>query len=149
MPNNNNGGPSPSVQIAQGQSDITRHESLKSKLTPQYIDAIDSLDAFLSALGVDSLDDLEVDLDFFVGENPVLCIKNKKTNTHYEVIAVNNNATVSSITYNVEDITNSGKYDFQYDKVIYDDYGQTIAVSDEILKEMDGNIQAQININEE
>ena len=37
MPNNNNGGPSPSVQIAQGQSDITRHESyFKEEMSPNY-----------------------------------------------------------------------------------------------------------------
>lgn len=85
--------------MTQGQSDITRHESLKSKLPPQYANVVSSLDAFLSAMGVDSLDDLTLYSD---GTNVQISLKNPSEEDEMKVLYLLNEDGVNldAIEYN-------------------------------------------------
>lgn len=84
--------------MTQGQSDITRHESLKSKLPPRYANVVSSLDAFLSVLGVDSLDDLILYSD---GGSVQISLKNPSEESELKTLLLlnDNGVEVDGIEY--------------------------------------------------
>lgn len=105
---------------------------------PQYANAVNSLDALLNALGVDSLDDLILCSD---GTSVQISLKNPSEEDEMKTLYLLNEdgVTLNAIEYNGD----TGTSTFQYDNAstAYTGY---MAITDDVLKEMDNKIQIEV-----